>query len=298
MKLLVGSYGLLVASFVGLGGVPAYAGELVWVNVEQIPDDLMATADAWTAARVNDRGAESWRVAADDFELKTTTHITKIIFYSVAFGDPDVIGGDWYIFEGGGDEPGKLLSYGAGLDMKREDTGWTNRNFNTTIYRNILEPEDLVLEAGHYFLAFRSVMSCPGGCAGKYSILTTRWANGRTRAYWNFGLLMKGEVIDEWMLMERFNGIRDQEWAFVLEGEGNCGAIRKLKVRCRNGKLTAKVKSKLQEGSVLTIDNEGDRKQLVINRRGKGKVKYRNQSGKHRVMIVECPERSKVVDCR
>lgn len=297
MRSLVDARIMRVAFIVGLGCATASAGEFLWENIARIPDDLIETADAWTAARVNDRGAESWRVAADDFELTTTTRITRIIFYSVSFGDPDVIGGDWYVFEGGSEEPGRLLAYGAGLDMKREDTGWTNKVFDTKIYRNILEPEDLVLNAGHYFLAFRSVMSCPGGCRGKYSILTTRWSNGRTRAYWNFGLLMKGEVIDDWMLMERFNGVRDQEWAFVLQGEDNCDAVRKFKAKCRGGKLTAKVKSTLDEGSVLTVDNEGDRKQLVINRNGKGKVKYKRQAGRHRVFLVDCPKRSKVVDC-
>lgn|GEM_PF-4712332 len=295
MRLLNRTYRPLTALLVALGGVTACAGGFEWVNVERIPQDLIATTDAWTAVRVNDSGHESWRVAADDFELTSTTRITRIVFYSVKFGEPDIVGGDWYVFEGG-DEPGELLAFGADLKLTREDTGWSNPNLGD-IYRNIMEPENLVLPAGHYFLAFRSVMSCPQGCVGKYSILSTRWANGLTRAYWNFGLLANGEVIDEWMLLERFNGIRDQEWAFVLEGEDNCGAIRRFKVKCRGGKLTAKVKSTLAQGTVLTIDNQGDRKQMVINSKGKGKVKYRHQSGQHRVSIVECPEKSKSVNC-
>ncbi len=271
---------------------------IIWQNTEVIPDDLIATQDGWTAARVNDRGQESWRTSADDFILEKTTRIDKIVFFAVMVGEPVVIGGDWYIFEGSGDVPGELIAHGAGEELDIEDTGWQSNSFGT-IYRNTMTPENLELPAGRYFIALRSIMSCPGGCAGKYAMLTTRWANGKTPALWNFGLLENGDVIDRWMLMEEFNLIHDQEWAFILEGGVECDDIKKLKASCKNGKLTAKVKSKLAEGTRLTVDNDGDQRAMVIDRKGKGKVKYKNQSGgAHRVSILDCPEHTRDVECR
>lgn len=276
----------------------AVSAQVIWQNTRNMPDDLINSQDAWTAARVNERGAESWRIAADDVVIETTVRIKQIVFYGVSVGDPIVVGGDWYVYAGGGDTPGELLYAGDTQELTREDTGWVSPTFGP-IYRNILEPEDLVLEPGHYFFAFRSTMSCPGGnCPGKYAIFTTRWANGRTRALWNFGVLGNGDVIDRWMLMEEFNLIRDQEWAFELIGEGNCDAIRKFTASCRNGTLKVKVKSSLEEGSLLTVDNDGDRRQIVINRRGIGKAKYRGQQGTHTVSLVECPDFSREVECR
>jgi len=289
-----------VAVFVGVLSVSVslvQAG-VVWQNTRVIPDDLITTEDGWTAARVNDRGQESWRTSADDFILETTTRIEKIIFFGVKVGEPVIVAGDWYIFEGSGDEPGRLITFGADEELEIEDTGWQSRSFGT-IYRNTMRPENLELPPGRYFIALRSVMSCPGGCAGKYAMLTTRWANGQTPAMWNFGLLQNGEVIDRWMLMEEFNQIHDQEWAFILEGGVECGAIKKLKASCKNGKLTARVKSSLEEGTRMTIDNDGDQRPLVIDRNGKGKVKYKNQApGVHHVSVVECPQHARDVECR
>lgn len=277
----------------------AWAGDLPWTNIEKIPDSLINTADGWTAARVNDTGFISYRCAADDFVLTETTKIDRISFFAAAIGSPIVIGGDWYVYEGGGTVPGKLIAYGKDLPLKQEDTGWVNPNFGPII-RSTLEMGGLELPAGHYYIAFRSIMSCPGGeCPGKYGVLTTRWANGQNRALWNFGVLPDGQVTDQWVLMEVFNGVKDQEWAFILEGGAgtDCDAIRKLKVTCKGGKLVAKVKSGLPSGTLLTIDNEGDRKEMEIGKGGMGKVKYKKQTGVHQVFIVECPKISKTANC-
>ncbi len=76
-----------------------------------------------------------------------------------------------------------------------------------------------------------------------------------------------------------------------------CDRIRKLKGRCRNGRIKAKVKSTLPEGTELTVTNDGDHRTMRIKPSGKGKVKYKKQSGEHTVLLLDCPAISEVVDC-
>lgn len=85
--------------------------------------------------------------------------------------------------------------------------------------------------------------------------------------------------------------------ATVEAGGIDCDAIRTLKVSCRRGALAAKVRSTLQSGTLLTLDNDGDRKVVTINARGKAKAKWTNQSGIHTVSVVECPDLSRQADC-
>ncbi|RJP35830.1 MAG: hypothetical protein C4547_08765 [Phycisphaerales bacterium] len=77
----------------------------------------------------------------------------------------------------------------------------------------------------------------------------------------------------------------------------DCDAVKKLKVKCERGKLVATVKSSLPEGSRLTLDNNGDRRDVSIDRKGKGKAKWKNQSGSHTVEIIECEEFIEEVNC-
>lgn len=80
--------------------------------------------------------------------------------------------------------------------------------------------------------------------------------------------------------------------------EVNCDLIRAFDVECQRGRLTARIKSDLPTGTELTIDNNGDPQTLAINDRGKGKVRYSGQTGNHTVAILECPEQSRMVNCR
>lgn len=74
-------------------------------------------------------------------------------------------------------------------------------------------------------------------------------------------------------------------------GGVDCNAITKFSARCRSGKLVAKVASSLPVGAELTITrNGGDAKTLVINDRGKGKVKWTGQFGEQTVAVAECPD--------
>ena len=216
------NFGRCFSSMVVFGlavSAPLAADEVVWQNTFQVPEDLLATVDAWTAARVGECNGGTCRCAADDFVLEQDTRITRIVFYTVMFGDPIVVGGDWYVFEDGGDAPGALIDHGE-VDMLREDSGWVHPEWGT-IFRNTFEPASLELPAGRYFVGFRSIMQTED--RGKYSILSTRWANGQTPALWNFNVQPDGTVLDRWMLLEEFNQVPEQEWAFEILGEvGGC----------------------------------------------------------------------------
>ncbi|MCG3131666.1 MAG: hypothetical protein FLDDKLPJ_02471 [Phycisphaerae bacterium] len=74
-------------------------------------------------------------------------------------------------------------------------------------------------------------------------------------------------------------------------GGPDCDAVRKFKTACRDARLTAKVASSLPEGTELTLVRNGsDARTLVINARGKGKVKWVGYTGVQEVCVVECPE--------
>ncbi len=86
----------------------------------------------------------------------------------------------------------------------------------------------------------------------------------------------------------------------IEEGECepvNCEAIRKFKVKCRGGLLKALIKSDLPEGTKLTIDDNGELFIVTINSKGKAKAKWSDQTGLHTLLIDECPERVRAVNC-
>jgi hypothetical protein len=195
--------------------IAAYSDDVIWNNIQNYPKDIVTTTDAWTASRENDPNFTSYRCAADDFFLEQTTKLTQLRFYSVEVNGPVILGGDWYLYAGD-KEPDKLLAFGAGLKMQHDDSGLINQNFGT-VFRNTLLFGEVTLDPGRYFLAFRSFQSFAQS-GGKHAILTTRWANADTRALWNFALYTDGTIGDRWYRMDEFNGVKDQEWAFELEG--------------------------------------------------------------------------------
>jgi len=77
----------------------------------------------------------------------------------------------------------------------------------------------------------------------------------------------------------------------------DCDAIRGFKAFCRNGRIKAKVKSSLDEGTELTVTNDGDHRTMRIKPSGRGKVKYPRQTGEHTILLLDCPHVSQVVDC-
>ncbi len=109
---------------------------------------------------------------------------------------------------------------------------------------------------------------------------------------------------DQWYLI-RAGGFREAQGTAVLSVTQTgvcappieCELIKRFKVKCRKQRLTVQVVSSLPGGTRLTIDNNGDLIEMILNDRGRGRLKLRDQTGEHTVSIVECPERSKVVDC-
>lgn len=103
----------------------------------------------------------------------------------------------------------------------------------------------------------------------------------------------------------RVGGFRDSQGSGTLtitsSGECiplvDCDKIRKFKAKCGNGTLKASVKTRLEPGTILTVDNNGEQQTMRINNRGKSQAVFREQSGPHTVLIVECPEHVKNVDC-
>ena len=77
----------------------------------------------------------------------------------------------------------------------------------------------------------------------------------------------------------------------------DCDAIRRFKALCRNGRIRAKIKSSLPEGTELTITNDGDHRTMRVKPSGRGKVKYPRQTGEHTILLLDCPHVSQVVDC-
>lgn len=196
----------------------AAAADVVWSNVQNYPDDLAKTTDGWSAVRMEDPQFISHRCAADDFTLDKKTKITRITFYGVELGKPEIYGGDWYIMKGpAAGPPDTLLYYEPNAPMKHEQIGVNNPNFGP-VYLNAMEPADLVLEPGHYFLAFRTFQAFVPGEKNNNGALTTRWGNGTSTSWWTFGLLADGTLTDPWVPMKTFNLVEEQEWAFIIEG--------------------------------------------------------------------------------
>ncbi|RJP39315.1 MAG: hypothetical protein C4547_03655 [Phycisphaerales bacterium] len=82
----------------------------------------------------------------------------------------------------------------------------------------------------------------------------------------------------------------------------DCDAVRKLKARCREGrkalpKIVAKVRTRLGEGTELTLTNNGDHRPLVIDAGGRAKAKYKHQFGDHTLLLLNCPAISQQLAC-
>jgi len=94
-------------------------------------------------------------------------------------------------------------------------------------------------------------------------------------------------------------GARPQDMVLFDPAAGiHCGDVRRLTASCKNGKLKARLKTRLAEGTILHLSNNGGEIiPVALNRRGKGKATWRGQSGDHEVCVVECPEVCNSADC-
>ncbi|NRA57731.1 MAG: hypothetical protein HRU13_06395 [Phycisphaerales bacterium] len=189
------------------------AQDALWINHEG-DAALEATGFASSAVRMPD----SLRIAADDFAIgsPTTTTLTEIVFYSVWIDPPVILGGDWYIYEydDATGAPGDLIVGESDASIDVVDSGLSNPSFGT-IYRNTMNV-DVPLEAGRYFLGFRTHCA-PGPGKPVNAPLHPEWTNGDATAQWNFSALESGEVLDAWQPMTDFHPT-PKEWAFELFG--------------------------------------------------------------------------------
>jgi hypothetical protein len=203
--------------------------DVVWMNVRNFPTSLTVAADTWAWSAIRSEPPEffSHRIAADDFILDAETTITRITFFSVEIQPPSIIGGDWYIYAddgtGGPGAPGRLVALESGATLTHNPIGAVHPTLGT-IHENIMEPTNLVLPAGRYFLAFRTFQSMPLPVQGKpnNAALTERWTNGAHEAQWNMDVFADGSIAGAWVPMQTFNGVAEQEWAFIIEGTTAC----------------------------------------------------------------------------
>ncbi|RJP32528.1 MAG: hypothetical protein C4547_13680 [Phycisphaerales bacterium] len=89
-------------------------------------------------------------------------------------------------------------------------------------------------------------------------------------------------------------------FAVVTASGLDCDAIRKLAAKCKRGAVKAKVKSRLEQGTTLTLSLDGKaRIPVVVNAKGKANARFTNvEPGGHQVCIDECPEVCVNVSCR
>ena len=191
--------------------------EYTWLNVNQLPGDLMHATDVWDAVRIEDPQHGVHNLAVEDFELPERTEIQLLYVYAFNVGTPLILAGDWYIFDGpGGGPPQTLLAHGMNVPLTQFRTDWWNAQFGL-IEVNEMRP-NVVLAAGHYFLGFRAVTAPDPSGQNAVKTTSTRWANDQTRAFWNAEVSAEGAVAAPWQHLSDFNGIVDQEWAFFLDG--------------------------------------------------------------------------------
>ncbi len=87
------------------------------------------------------------------------------------------------------------------------------------------------------------------------------------------------------------------EWGPMDDPDFDCDDIRNLRVKCRNGRVKARVRSKLPEGAELHLTNSGDRRTLAVDDRGRARTKYKKQTGDHTVLLLDCPAISRDINC-
>lgn len=87
------------------------------------------------------------------------------------------------------------------------------------------------------------------------------------------------------------------EWGEMPGPKFDCDDVRGLHGKCHNGRLKARVRSHLPEGTELHLANNLDRRTLQTNARGRVKTAYRDQSGEHTLLLLDCPQVSQIVEC-
>lgn len=189
----------------------ALAQDYAWIN-HQGDAALQFTPFAASAVRMGD----VLHVAADDFKVRHDTRMTKIVFYSVWYDQPEILGGDWYIYyldllEG---EPTFLVASASDVPIETVDSGLVNQ-IHGTIYRNTMHL-DVVLQSSFYILAFRT--HCAPGPGRPENAPLHHVVPRDGDALWNFAVTPDGDVLEPWIYMTDFEP-KPKTWAFELYGE-------------------------------------------------------------------------------
>ncbi len=78
----------------------------------------------------------------------------------------------------------------------------------------------------------------------------------------------------------------------------DCDAVRGFKARCRdNNKVVVKVRTGLEAGTGLHVDNNGETTALTVDDDGDARFKFKRQRGAHTYTLTECPELARTIDC-
>ncbi|RJP31727.1 MAG: hypothetical protein C4547_15120 [Phycisphaerales bacterium] len=93
-------------------------------------------------------------------------------------------------------------------------------------------------------------------------------------------------------LIGNFARCKSSGWLiFGPQPRVDCGAITRLKTKCRGGTLTAVITSALGEGTRVHVRNNDEVFFTRIDGLGRGKVRFENQLNEpHEVLIPWCPE--------
>lgn len=168
----------------------ALAQDYAWIN-HQGDAALQSTPFAESAVRM---GNDVLHIAADDFHIRHDTRVTEIVFYSVWFDQPEILGGDWYIYyfdllEG---EPTFLVASASDVPIETVDSGLVNQ-IHGTIYRNTMQL-DVELQSASYFLAFRT--HCAPGPGRPENAPLHHVVPSGGNALWNFAVTPDGDVLE------------------------------------------------------------------------------------------------------
>ncbi len=80
---------------------------------------------------------------------------------------------------------------------------------------------------------------------------------------------------------------------FTPEPILDCDRVKRMKARCKGGTLTVIIKSDLEEGTRVNVQNNDETFFTRIDTRGRGKVRFENQADeRHNVSIPWCPDRA------
>lgn len=117
---------------------------------------------------------------------------------------------------------------------------------------------------------------------------TLEWATDVTVT--EFGTTIVGNGVNP--------GNLDEGWiARIPEPVFDCLTITDFEASCADNRLTVRVRSGLPAGTALSVENDGRVRIMIIDSSGKGIVRFRRQTGIHRVSLIECSAFSTMVDC-